>query len=343
MRHVIGLLAFASVVIGAGLEKGPPSLFAQPRQADRASIDGRLQRAGAEIFSGRARIDESIRELKAILAIDPRSAEAHFLLGVAYRAVGSADLMAEAKAEFRQALAISPSLVPARLHLAQAYLDFGQPSRARQELEIGLAQVPLHPQFLALLGEAERRMGHPQRTVELTRQALQADNSFGQARYYLALGLLDLKQDAIGIAELERLVQAGEPQADVYLTLGAAYLEAERLEDGLRILERGVQLDGARSDIRIHLARAYRLKGLLERAEEQLMLAIPREGVSATSPYYRFQQGESDVYLELGLLRMAQGRLMEAGEAFSKVLSKDAENSEARRRLQEVQERLRKP
>ena len=61
-------------------------------------------------------------------------------------------MMAEAKAEFRQALALNPHLVPARLHLAQAYLDFGQPRRAREELEIGLTQVPRQPQFLALLG-----------------------------------------------------------------------------------------------------------------------------------------------------------------------------------------------
>lgn len=344
MRRVISLLACASAIAGAGLIEDPPSLFAQQAaRGDPALVQDRLKSVGAQVFSGAGRIEESIQELKAILALEPRSAEAHFLLGVAYRAAGSADLMAEAKAELRQALALNPALVPARLHLAQAYLDFGQPRRALEELEAGLAQVPRHPQFLVLLGETERRLGNPRRSIELTRQALQSDESSGQARYYLALSLLDLDQDAAGIQELERLVRDGVEQGDVYLTLGAAYLDANRAEDALKILGRGVQLNAARSDIRIQLAKAYRVKGLLDQADEHLKMAAPDGAAAVTSPYFQYQQGEADFHLEQGLLRMEQGRLKEAAEAFRKVLDKNAEHEQARRHLAQVQERLRKP
>jgi tetratricopeptide (TPR) repeat protein len=344
MYRVIALLASASVMAGAGPAKDPPSLFAQQTaQADRAAVGIRLKRVATAIFSGTARIDESIHELKAILALDPRSAEAHFLLGVAYRAAGSPDMMAEAKAELRQALALDPGLVPARLHLAQAYLDFGQPKRAREELEIGLTQIPRQPQFLALLGEAERRLGNPHRSVEVTRQALQTDQSFGQARYYLALSLLDLDQHAEGIQELERLVRAGEEQIDIYLSLGTAYLSENRIEDALRTLGRGVQLNGSRSDVRIQLAKAYRVKGLLDQADEQLTLAAPAGAAAVSSPYYQYQQGESDFLLEQGLLRLSQGRPKEAADAFRKVLAKDAQNEQAQRHLADAQEKLRQP
>ena len=81
-------------------------------QADpqKAAIQGRLKRVGADLFSGTTpdKVKEATKELKAILALDPGSAEAHMLLGIAYRAQGSAELMGEAIAEFRQALAISP-------------------------------------------------------------------------------------------------------------------------------------------------------------------------------------------------------------------------------------------
>ena len=45
-----------------------------------------------------------------------------------------------------------------------------------------------------LLAETERQLGHPERATELARQVLQRDESFAQARYYLALALLDLRK-----------------------------------------------------------------------------------------------------------------------------------------------------
>src|SRR5215471_3342570 len=78
-----------------------------------------LERIKADLFSRAEHLDQDVRELKDILAADPRSAEAHTLLGIAYRAIGTQDLMGESIAEFRQALDIDPSLVPVRLYLAR--------------------------------------------------------------------------------------------------------------------------------------------------------------------------------------------------------------------------------
>src|SRR5258708_39215499 len=100
--------------------------------------------------------------------------------------------MGEAVAEFRQALDLNPGLVQVRFYLAHLYLNMGRAARAREELETGLEQVPGNPEFLALLGEAERQLKNPRRAVEVTRQALQADEAVAQARYYLGRALLDL-------------------------------------------------------------------------------------------------------------------------------------------------------
>ena len=64
------------------------------------------------------------------------------LLGIAYRGVGSPDLLGETIAEFRQALDVSPGFVPPRFFLAQVYLDLGRAERAREQLEAGLVHVP---------------------------------------------------------------------------------------------------------------------------------------------------------------------------------------------------------
>lgn len=313
---------------------GPRLLAAAQADAGKAPIQERLNRVGANLFSKGDRIPETVRELKEILALDPRSAEGHFLLGIAYRMLGSADMMGETVAEFRQALALNPGLVPARFYLAHVYLDLGRPERAREELEAALVQHPGQPQFLALLGEVERQRKNPRRSVELNRQALKADESFAQSRYYLGLALLDLGQRDEAIRELERVVQSGPKVVEAYLGLGTAYLDAGRLDAALDALRQGTEIDPSRPDIRITLARAYRSKGLLDKAEEELKLATPAGTAALASILY--PQVESDLYLEKGLLTLQQGRLEAAAKAFRKVLALDANHGPANRYVAEV-------
>ena len=227
------------------------------------------------------------------------------LLGIAYRSVGSPDLMGETVAEFRQALALNPDFVPARFYLAHVYLDLGRAGRAREELETALTKHPGQPQFLALLGEAERQLGNPRRSMEVNRQALQADPSFVQARYYLGLALFDLGQREEAIQELERVVQSGPKIADAYISLGGAYLEAGRLDDALTTLLQASRIDPSRPEIRISLSRAYRSKGLLDKAEEQLKFSMPERSVTQASPVY--QQVQSDLLPGAGPSQIAAG------------------------------------
>jgi tetratricopeptide (TPR) repeat protein len=234
--------------------------------APPAAIQERLDRARADLFSRAERVNEDVRELKEVLALDPRSAEAHLLLGVAYSTLGSRELKGEAIAEFRQALDLNPGLVPVRFYLARLYLDLGRAARAREELETALVQVPGNPEFLALLGEAERQLKNPRRAVEVTRQALHADEAFAQARYYLGLALLDLGQRDEAIKELERVVRSGPRVADAYLALGTAYVDAGRPAEAIETLSQGLRIDPARPDLRSALARAYRSKALLDKA-----------------------------------------------------------------------------
>jgi tetratricopeptide (TPR) repeat protein len=331
--HFPGLAAVLLTAIVVCTTTGLLSAAAQADTA-KASIAERLTRVGADLMSGADSPQNAIQELKAILALDPRSAEGHMLLGIAYRSVGSPDLMGETVAEFRQALALNADFVPARFYLAHVYLDLGRAARAREELETVLKKHPGQPQFLALLGEAERQLGDPRRAVEVTRQALQADPSFVQARYYLGMALFDLGQRAEAIQEFERVVQSGPKIADAYISLGNAYLEAGRLDDALATLLQASRMDPSRAEVRIGLSRTYRAKGLLDKAGEQLQFSMPERSVTQASPVY--QQVQSDLYLEQGLLRLQQKQLDAAAGAFQKVLDIDANHGPANRHLAEV-------
>jgi tetratricopeptide (TPR) repeat protein len=338
MRHnrfrVVSIF-LAGVVAGASIAAGP-LLAASQVDAGTARIQERLVRIRADLFSGTNRTDEAVRELKEILAVDPGSAEGHLLLGIAYRTLGAADLMGEAVAELRQALALNPAFVPARFYLAHIYLDLGRAERAREELEAALVQAPRNPQFLTLLGETERQLKNPRRSLEVLKQALQIDASSAQAHYYLGLALLDLEQPNEAIKELERVVKSGEKRAEVYLSLGAAYLDSGRLNEGLEILSQATHIDASRPDIRIQLARAYRLKGMLDKAEAQLMIGMPHGPASVASPFVQQRQVEYDLYLEQGLLKLQQGQLKAAVDAFKKVLEMDPDHGPTNRHLAEV-------
>ncbi len=316
-----------------------PCLAAAPVQAPPAAqvqrtLQERLSTVQADLFGRIEHLQEDIAELKAILALDPQSAEGHMLLGLAYRALGAPQLAGEAKAELRQALDLNPNLVAARYVLAQVYLDMGRFESVRDEMQAALTQAPGQPQFLAVLGEAERQMGNPQRSVELNQQALRANPGFAEATYYLARAQLDLGQRDAAIQNLEQVARAGAPVADVYLSLGDAYLDSDRPDDAIAALEQGARVAPGRAAVHIELARAYRVKGLLAKADQQLVLARPSgDAVQATAEY---QQVETSYNIELGRVRLAQARLAAAAAAFQKAVQMTPDSGEAHLGLAEV-------
>ncbi|MEP6917540.1 MAG: tetratricopeptide repeat protein [Acidobacteriota bacterium] len=336
LAGVWGAILLASVAASAQPPAGPVLQDNARVDAGTTAVAERLNRVRGDLFSGTPHFAQDVEELKAILAREPGAAEPHLLLGMAYRGLGSPDLVGETIAEFRQALTINPGLVPPRFYLAQMYLELARAARAREELEAGLVQVPGNPQFLALLGEAERQLKNPSRAVELTRQALQADPAFTQARYYLGLALFDRGLRDEAIKELEQVVRSGAQVADPYLNLGSMYLEAGRADDALEILTQGTRIDPARADLRVQLARAHRVKGSLVKADEQLTIAFARAGAIPAGATSSQQQLEFDIYLEQGLLRLAQGRLDAAEKALQRVLTLDPAHGPSVRYLAEV-------
>ncbi len=331
-----GAAAGAATDRRPAIDRQAPVQPASPSVPARPSIDDRLARVRADLFSRTARFADDVRELKEILAIDPNSAEGHLLLGIAYRGVGTQEVMGEAVAELRQALALNPDFVPARFYLAHIYLDLGRAGRAREEMLAALEKTPGNPQFLALLGEAERQLKNPSRAVEVIRQALAADASLAEARYYLGLALFDLGQKNEAIKELALVVQAGAPVADPYISLGTAYVEAGRLDDAIETLTRGTGVDPGRPELRIQLARAYRLKGSLAKADEQLRLAAPKRNGSLAASYYLQQQVDLDLHLERGILSLQQGRPKAAVDALRKVLDAEPDHALGNRYMAEA-------
>ncbi len=304
--------------------------------ASAPPLQDRLNRVRTDLFSAAPHVADDVKELKEILGAEPRSVEAHVLLGMAYRALGTQEMLAEAVAEFRQTIDLDSSFVPARFYLAHVYLDLGRASRAKEELLAALEKAPGNPQFTALLGETERQLKNPTKAVELLRQALQADASLVEAHYYLGLALFDAGQTPESIKELELVAQSGAARPEAYLALGTAYIEAARLDDAVAALTRGTKVEPAGAALRIQLARAYRLKGQLDKAELELTRARPKPNSTLAGSYTEHQQLEFDLYTEQGLIKMKRGQYVAATDAFKKVLAMDPNHGPTNNRLAEA-------
>ena len=302
-------------------------------QTPAQDASAQLNRISADLFTATPHLEDDVRELKGILATDTGNAQAHMLLGIAYRGLGSPDLLSEAVAELRQAIALNPAYLPARLYLAYIYLDIGRPQRAKEELEAALERSLGNPQLLALEGEAERQLKNPQRALELIEQSVKIDPSSAEAHYYLGLALFDLGKRPDAIKELEQVIASGQARPDAYLSLGTLYLDAARFDDAMKTLVRGTAMDPSRADLHIQLARAYRSAGQLDKAAEQLRLARPKPGVPLAPSEFRQQQLEFDFALEQGALDLQRGQLTSAIASLKKALTMDPASGPANQYL----------
>jgi tetratricopeptide (TPR) repeat protein len=302
----------------------------------------------ASVLEGRAPPTVAIATLQQILAADPRSAEAHVLLGILYGRDGSLALAGESIAEFRQALAIAPEDLTARFYLGRAYLDAGQIRRAHEELQEAVARAPNRPDLLTWLGEAERLRGNPKRAVDLGRQARQIDPSLAQASYHLGRAYLDLDRPDEAIAELGQAVRAGSESPEVLEFLGTAYLDAGRPADALPVLLRAAAIPPPGPGPHVRLARAYRMDGQLAKAEEQLALVermsdIFRAQVTrgdqappsvAAADFVR--QVEVDTLVERGLLLNTRGDADNALRLLTQALKLAGDDGRIHRHMAEV-------
>jgi Tfp pilus assembly protein PilF len=338
---LLPLCLLAGVSAGAQTGEAAPTALV-PR------VDSRLASVRDAVLTGTGSPSEHIAIVQQILADDPRQAEAHVLLGILYTRAGPLDMGAEGISEFRQALALAPENIMARLYLGRAYLDSGRTRRAQEELQEAVARDPRRPDLLTWLGESERVLGNASRAVELGRQAQQLDASSPTISYHLGRALLDLGRPDDAIVEIERALRAGAESSEVFEHLGAAYLAAARPADALPVLLRAASLTPISPGPRLLLAKAYRMDGQLAKAEEQLGFAwrmLDNFGAQVTGGELRPPAGEAadlvmrlevDARVERGLLLGKRGDLDAALDNLNHALKLAGSDGRIHRHLAEV-------
>jgi tetratricopeptide (TPR) repeat protein len=317
-------LLIAVVLLAAGMT------WAQTPRAERQGA----QLGVAKQHLDQGKPDQTIRECKAVLANDPRSAPAHMLLGLAYLAKGSTAMIADAKAELQQALDLDPELLWARFYLARLYFDQGLTEKAQDQLERGLKQSPGLPHFLSLLGEVRRELGDPAASVELNRKALEAGDTTTPANYFLALAYLDLKQEQAAIAELEKAIHSPYVTPDAYNALASLYIKKQQFAKAEDLCRKAIAMDGSRPDTYLNLARVYNAQNASDKALEVLRAALP---VGKEFPATEYYQGlQADLAVERGAAYTAKKLFAQAIAEYDRALHLDPRRAVIHRRLAEL-------
>jgi tetratricopeptide (TPR) repeat protein len=304
--------------------------WAQTPRADQQGVQ--LGAAWEHLQQGKA--EQTIRECRAVLAADSRSAPAHMLLGMAYLAQGSMAMIAEAKAELQQALDLDPELPWARFYLARLYFDQGLNEKAQEQLERGLKQNPGLPHFLSLLGEVRRKLGDPAASLELNRKALAADATMTPAHFYLALAYLDMKQEQASVAEFEKAIHSPSVTPEMYNAAASLYIKKQRFAEAEDFCRKAIALDRSRPETYLNLARVYNARHASDKALETLRAALPEGREFPVSEYYQGLQ--ADLAVERGAAYTAKKMYAQAIDEYVRALDFDPRRAVIHRRLAEL-------
>jgi len=290
-----------------------------------------------------------------LLAEDPRYGPARANLGIVYHFRGR---FAQAILEFKLAMELDPEYgYIAQGNLGNAYYLLGRYDEARQVVEDLVQRHPDYHEARGLLARILAAQGEVDAAIELlesvrrrvekgyslTVDASLADDLALLARLYLQRGALEEAEAAC------RQSLALEPDSlEPLVLLGQICLAREKPQEAVEPLERAAMLasDELRGDlIHRHLALAYSQVGRMDEATAAFrkagsspLAAAPEDGLAPEQIADRLQElyhrldteGErADLLLEIGRLRVAQGRVREAIDLFGRAVAQAPDLAEA--------------
>ncbi len=336
-----GLVAEARELLQAVAARHPTNLEARNYLAVLHLLQGELDQAEALWHQ--------------LLSEDPRYGAARANLGIVYHFRGR---FAQAILEFKLAMELDPDYgYIAQGNLGHTYFLLGRYDEARAVLEDLVRRHPRYQEARALLarilaaqGQVKEAIGLLERVrrrvpggYELTVDASLAEDLALLARLYLQQGALDRAE-----AACRESLKLQPHLLESLVLLGEICLIRERPQEALEPLERAAALAGEGPQgelIHRHLALAYYQAGRVAEASEAFRKAgnsplaqaaeegADQEAIAARlhELYQRLdREGEEPgLLLEIGRLRIAQGRLREAQDLFSRAVALAPDRAEA--------------
>jgi tetratricopeptide (TPR) repeat protein len=191
------------------------------------------------------RFPEAIDALGRAAALDPRLAEAHYLIALCLR---EQHQDADAERALLRAIEVNPAFLAARDELAAFYTDSGRLAEAVDQLEALSALEPGRPERFARLGLAYARLGQPDTAVLTLGRA--ADRHPQAAVIYVALGRVWLDEavntgDPVSLRKaleaLTPMAERADASSEALTWYGRALYQSGRIADAEDALQRAAR------------------------------------------------------------------------------------------------------
>ncbi|MGA8025902.1 MAG: tetratricopeptide repeat protein [Bryobacteraceae bacterium] len=195
-------------------------------------------------FQQAGKLDEAIRDYRALLDTYPEISEIRSNLGAALAGEGR---YTEAILEYKRALLAQPSS-QVRLNLALAYYKTGQLDLAVDTLHKVREEAPANLQALTLLADCELRLGHNKEVIDLLDSLQRADQDDPAIIYLLGTALIRDGQTAKGQLVIDKILKNGD-SAEARLLMGTTKFMVNDFAGALTDLQKAVDLNPNLPDV----------------------------------------------------------------------------------------------
>jgi tetratricopeptide (TPR) repeat protein len=233
-----------------------------------------------------------VRSAKALLAKEPRNANAHWFLGQAYQAENKPELALMEYKAVNQIGQFGPDLpeIEFRIRIASLYERFNQLEDALKE---HILLTKLDPRAAVHFMEAGRLFearGKTDVAAKYLRKALEMDTRLAPAHHELALILYRTKHSMEAKAELEAAIKWKEDDYEAYFYMGKILKEMSDFTAALLAFEKAGRSQELKQKCLVERGGCYMSQGALDKAIPELERAakqIKDEG-AAESLYGRY-------------------------------------------------------
>ncbi len=271
--------------------------------------------------AGRAR--EAAEIFKSLVALEPRSFEGHFGLGVAFQSLGRQEAAIEA---LGKAVDIDPRNTKPHLRLADIELQRGNPAATEGWLRRAIA-VHEDRVLVDRLAQVLLQSGQSGKTSEaralLEGLAAKAPND-ALAAYNLGQLLLVEGSIEEALVELRRAAALAPSDPDVRQAIGSALALSGRREEAIESFRRAVELAPCFAAAQANLGAAYAELGRLPEAAAALETAVSCDPAYAAG------------FKNLAAIQLQMGNLDGAIIAMRGALRASPEDPELQRGLREL-------
>ena len=214
----------------------------------------------------------------------------------------------EALEYYKKTIALDPKFVDAYLNMAVIYKEKNQPSDAVSALQCGLKLAPKNQKLKDLL-------------ASLTSETV-------TTRYQNALKKHNQKKYDEAIKEYLSIIQISEPDADLYVNLGAAYQASKKLNEAANAYIKATQIDSKNSTAFYYLGTVYSAQGKNQDASKayQKALVLDPANDDIRQALTSSNQALKDGALQKGINEYNKVKYTEALLTFNTLSMKDQNN-----------------